>query len=72
MGVPGLRFLTFSRPLSLSEVEIKTMDGSLSTWSFFSPLVGIERACKVRTHNLVCSILRSFHAQSSRKSRQAF
>jgi len=54
MGVPGLRFLTFSRPPSLSEVEIKTMDGSLSMWSFFSPLVGIEQACKVRTHNLVC------------------
>jgi hypothetical protein len=46
MDVPGLQFLTFLRLLSVSEVEIKTMDGFLSMLSFYSRLEGIGPGCK--------------------------
>jgi len=61
MVVPGLQFLTFLRPLSVSEVETKTMDGFLPMSSFSSTLVGIEQACKVRAHLFLSRIPHSFH-----------
>lgn len=61
MAVPGLQLLTFSRPLSVSEVEMKTMDGFLPMSSFSSTLVGIERACKVRAHHSLSRVPRSFY-----------
>jgi len=60
MVVPGLPFQTFSRPLSVSEVETKTMDGFLPMSSFSLTLVGIEQACKVRAHHVLSRIPRSF------------